>query len=124
MGRDDTLLNAVIGAVVTVLTTFIPFSPVLGGAVAAYLQQSDQSAAVKVGAISGLLASIPFVLIVVFLGSIVPFLPAFGTPGAVAGLFGVFLIFAILIGALYTIGLSALGGYLGWYLRAETDVEL
>jgi hypothetical protein len=124
MGKDDTLLNAVIGAVVTVVTTFIPFSPVLGGAVAAYLQESGQSASVKVGAISGLVASIPFVLFVLFLGSLFPFLPAFGTPGAVAGLFGIFLVFAILTGALYTIGLSALGGYLGWYVRTETDIDI
>ena len=123
MGNGDTGLNAVIGAVVTVVTTFIPFSPVLGGAVAGYLQQEDSSTALKVGALSGAIAVLPFLLVVVFLTSTLPFLPAlFHVPGAFAGIVVVFVIFALLASAVYVVGLSALGGYLGWYVERETDL--
>ncbi|QSG12761.1 putative membrane protein [Halapricum desulfuricans] len=123
MGNGDTLLNAVVGAVVTVLASFIPFSPVLGGAVAGYLQKEDSSTALKVGALSGAIAAIPFLFVVALLGSVLPFLPAFfDGPGAFAGIFVVFAIFAILASVVYTVGLSAIGGYLGWYLESETDL--
>mgnify|MGYP000421626151 CR=1 FL=1 len=123
MGNGDTGLNAVIGAVVTVVTTFIPFSPVLGGAVAGYLQQEDSSTALKVGAISGAIAAIPLLFVIALLGSVLPFLPAlFDGPGAFAGIFVVFAIFAILASVVYTVGLSSIGGYLGWYLESQTDL--
>ncbi|MCU4718307.1 DUF5518 domain-containing protein [Halapricum hydrolyticum] len=123
MGKGDTVLNAVIGAVVTVVTTFIPFSPVLGGAVAGYLQKEDSSTALKVGALSGAIAMLPFLLVVALLAGGLPFLPVFfDVPGAFAGIVVVFVIFAILASAVYVVGLSALGGYLGWYVESETDL--
>jgi hypothetical protein len=122
MGKGDTLLNSVIGAVVTVLTSFLPFSPVIGGAVAGYLQEEDAGGAMRVGAIAGLLSAIPLVFVIVALGSILPFLPAFGTPGNVAGLFGVLFAVVLLFTLVYTVGLSTLGGYLGWYLESESNL--
>jgi len=122
MGQGDTILNAVIGAVVTIVASFIPFSPVLGGAVAAYLQQEDSSSALKVGAISGAISLIPFALLLFGLGSVfsLSFLPMVGSGGGTAvGLVGGFFVIVLLIGAVYTILFSALGGYLGWYVRKE-----
>lgn len=122
MGRGDTFINALIGAVVTIVTSFIPFSPVLGGAVSGYLQRQDSSAALRVGAIAGAISLIPFVLVVFLIGSFLPFIPAVGAPGAVAGFFGIALVIGLIFGAIYTIGLGALGGYIGWYLRKEDVV--
>ncbi|WP_251331211.1 DUF5518 domain-containing protein [Haloplanus pelagicus] len=114
---SDSTLHALLGAVVTVVLSFIPFSPVLGGGVAAYLNEADANAGLRVGAISGLLAAIPLVLFgllaVFFLGFF-----AFGLHGGSA--LGIGGLLVVLVGGAvavaYTVGLSALGGYLGSYL--------
>jgi len=114
---SDSTLHALIGAVVTVVFSFVPFSPVLGGGVAAYLNDADTSDGVRIGALSGLIASVPLLLIgllaVTFLGF---FAIGVGNGGIGIGLGGLFAI--LLIGVVtiaYTVGLSALGGYLGAY---------
>lgn len=118
MGDSDTLLNAGIGAVVTIVTSFLPFSPVLGGAVAGYLQGGTRSEGAKVGGISGALSLLPLL----FFGFVVVLF----LTGAGAGDGGVALAFMLLVvGTLavaYTIGLGALGGYVGVYVLEETDI--
>ena len=114
-GADDsspnTVLNAVIGAVVTVVLSVTMFSPILGGAAAGYLEKRD---GLRVGAISGAIASLPILL--------------FGVLAMVFfGLFAlqasVFFLVLLLVGfpfvLLYVVGLSALGGILGVYLAEE-----
>jgi hypothetical protein len=109
--RDaNTPMNALIGGVVGVLLSFVPLSPVLGGAVAGYLEGGTAKAGLRVGSIAGLVMLLPFSLF---------------------GLFGLWLFvldvtvallgFVIVLGFLgfYTIGLSALGGVLGVYLHDE-----
>lgn len=114
----NTLLNALIGAAATVFLSFVPFSPVLGGAVAGYLQEGD---GVRVGAISGVFAAIPLALI-----GLVFFLVAVGVAvgGPGGGTVWVVLVILIMLAflAAYTVGLSALGGVLGVYLKRETDI--
>lgn len=122
MAEGKTLLNAVIGAVATVVLTFLPFSPVVGGAIAGYLQKGDQSAAFRVGALSGLIAAIPLVFGLVLLATIVPFLPAFGTAGSITAVFGVLGIVALVVALFYSVGLSVLGALLGRYLSREADL--
>ena len=63
MGKDDTLLNALLGALVTVVLSFTGFSPILGGAAAGYLQQNGPGDGARVGALSGLVASLPVLLV-------------------------------------------------------------
>ncbi|WP_135663141.1 DUF5518 domain-containing protein [Halorhabdus rudnickae] len=121
MAGGNTLLNALIGAVVAVVLAFVPFSPVLGGATAGYLQGGDQSDALRVGALSGLLASIPLVLLMLVVVTVLPFLPAFGLPGSMTALVAVFALIAFALILLYSIGLGALGGILGRYITRETD---
>lgn len=109
---NGTLVNALVGAVVTVVTAFLPFSPVLGGAVAGYLQGADRRTGLRVGAYSGLVVSIPAFLLVVLAVTVFVAFPV-GVParGAVA-----VLVFAVVIGLVvvaYFAGLSALGGYVG-----------
>jgi hypothetical protein len=121
MGQGDTLLNALIGAVVSVVLAFLPFSTVLGGAVAGYLQKGSREEGLRVGAISGLIALVPIVLVgtlfggVMFMGML-----GFGPRGMIG--FGLFFLVALFFLLLYTVALAAVGGYLGAYIATDTDL--
>ncbi|MFB6136049.1 MAG: DUF5518 domain-containing protein [Halobacteriaceae archaeon] len=113
--RPNTLLNALVGAVVTVVTApLLPVAAVFGGAVAGYLQRGDLAAGVTVGALSGLFAAVPAFLLtwlvvgVVFLGV--------DTLFAFTSLFAFVVFFAV---AAYLVVAGALGGAVGAYLRRE-----
>lgn len=96
--------------VVTVWLSFTVVSPVVGGAVAGYLEKKD---GVRVGVIAGGIAIIPLLLFgVLFLG-----LFSTGTMSIAFGL--LFVLFVFVFGFIWTVGLSTLGGYLGVYLRDE-----
>ncbi|MFD1588773.1 DUF5518 domain-containing protein [Halorientalis brevis] len=122
MGEGDTGMNALVGAAVTVLATFTGFAPLLGGAVAGYLNRRD---GVKAGALSGVIASIPILVVATFIfGGILAFMPfSGGMMGPGPGFAGAMGIVAVTFGLgsflLYTVGLGALGGYLGEYLYRE-----
>ncbi|WP_265108608.1 DUF5518 domain-containing protein [Halosolutus halophilus] len=113
--RSSTAVNALIGAVAGIVLSFIPLSTLLGGAVAGYLEGGDTNDGLRVGAIAGLIMLVPFVLIGLFF---VTFLLGVG-PGGPPLAFGMMAVFMLVVGALYTIGLSAIGGYLGVYLKYE-----
>ncbi len=115
MNTDNTLLNAVIGAVATFALSFVPFSPVLGGAIAGYLEGGETGDGLRVGAISGAIASLPAAGALLLLLAFVPFAPDVGV--ALGGAFLVFLVIAMAIG--YFVALSALGGVIGSYLNEE-----
>lgn len=121
MAQGDTFINAVIGAVVSVVLSPLQFSPIIGGAVAGYLEGSETDAGVKVGALSGLLTAIPIILLLGFFGGFLlaalPFLDGPGHLFAAAPLLLIGLF--VLLAFAFTIGLSAVGGYLGAYLRRE-----
>lgn len=112
----NTVLNGVIGGVVTaVATAFLgPFSPVVGGGVAGYLEGGETNDGLKVGAFAGLVALVPFLLFLPLLLFVVPFV---GPRGGIAFLF-VMVFMLSLLGA-YIVGFSALGGVLGAYLKRE-----
>lgn len=127
MAEGDTLVNAVIGAVATaVLSMILPFAPIFGGAVAGYLQGGDRSDGIRIGAISGGIAFVPAVLIagVVFL-FFIPFFLGFGADGALGfGLASGVIAIVVLAGvAAYVIGFSVLGGWIGNYVKYDTDVD-
>ncbi|MFC7232568.1 DUF5518 domain-containing protein [Saliphagus sp. GCM10025308] len=115
--RDDssTLINALVGAAAGIILSFIPLSTLLGGAVAGYLEGGEPNDGVKVGAIAGLIMLIPIVFMGMFFGL---FFLGFGARGAPIA-FGLMAFFMLAFGALYTVGLSAVGGYLGIYLKDE-----
>lgn len=104
-------INALIGAVVTVILSFTILAPVLGGAVAGYLEQ-DRGA--RVGAISGVFASFPVLILAT------GFMGVFAVGGAApiaVSLF--FILFIVVLLPAYIIGLSAIGGYVGVYIHGE-----
>ncbi|MBX0323602.1 DUF5518 domain-containing protein [Halomicroarcula sp. F13] len=123
MAERDTLLNAVIGAVATaVLSGFVPFAPVFGGALAGYLEGGDRDNGLRVGAISGVIGLVFTLLVfalvgVVFLGFLLGGMPMR------MGAFGLlFFVVAAVFAAVYVVGLSALGGWLGNYVKYDTDI--
>ncbi len=80
----------------------------------------------RVGAVSGAFASIPFLFMiwlvfgVVFSGAMMGGMPGgMGIPGA----FGV-VVFGVISVLVWTVVLSAVGGYLGAYLATETDLNV
>ncbi len=120
MSDRSTLVNAFLGAVVSVVLAFLPFSPVLGGGVAGYLERRD---GVRVGAISGAITALPLALLfvaVTLFGSLFVIVP---DPVVGGGLLfvSVVLLVGIVVVALYTVVLSAVGGYLGVYVYDEFE---
>lgn len=117
------LVNALLGGVAAVLLAFLPFSTVLGGALAGYLQGPDRRAGLKAGALAGVVAFLPLVLVAfLVLGFfvIVPSDP--GGPGPGAGFVGFLVAFVLTAGSIlgiYTVGGGALGGYVGSYLKED-----
>lgn len=121
----DTATSAVVGAVVTVLTAFVPLSPVLGGAAAGYLRTGDRSKGVRVGALAGAVAAVPVVVLFAFLIGGFVIVASELALGALTGVVALALVFSLFVAVLYTVGLSALGGYFGAGLgsRGAEDEE-
>ncbi|GAB7094825.1 hypothetical protein JCM30237_19780 [Halolamina litorea] len=111
MSTDNSLLNAVIGAAVTVVFSFAGVSPLLGGATAGYLERRDGA---RIGAISGALATLPVLMFVALAGVLLGFL---GFGNVFNGI--VLVLFAALFVGLYVVVLSTVGGVLGVYLAEE-----
>jgi len=123
MAEGDTLANALVGAVVTVFTTSVvaPVAPLLGGAVSGYLQGGD---GVRVGALSGAIALLPLLLFLALLGNFILFVSVAGEPSMpTLGALGVALLALLFLStAVYIVVLSALGGWVGVYLKTDTDL--
>lgn len=115
MNTDNTYLNALIGAIATVLLSFTGISPVLGGALAGYLEGGETGDGLRIGALSGLIASLPLAVVVVLALVVFSLGGDFGV--AIGGGLLVLAIVAVAIG--YTVALSALGGVAGIYLNKE-----
>jgi len=118
MTEGDTWINAAIGAVVTIVCSFVPVSPVFGGAVAAYLQEGPRMEGPRVGGLSGVLAAIPLALFIGLFGIL--FLGVVGGGGSSLVLLPLFLL-VLLVTVAYSAALGAVGGYLVVYL-VEEDV--
>ncbi|WP_255196409.1 DUF5518 domain-containing protein [Halorarius litoreus] len=116
MAEGDTLLNAAIGAAVSIVLSFLPFAAVLGGAVAGYLQvrEQDVGEGARVGAISGLIALVPVVLLLFAIGSFLPFLPL-----EVGAFTTIALVVVLVVATLYMVAAGAVGGAIGAYLVDE-----
>lgn len=122
--RSDTesiLFSALVGTVVSVVLSFIPASPVIGGAVAGYLTGSDRSLGLKSGGLSGVFLSLIGLLLGVVIFAFFGFFALFAPSEVGLGILGFAVIGLFVFGLtlLYTVGLSALGGYVGAVLHEE-----
>jgi hypothetical protein len=122
MSERDTLVNAVIGAVVTLVLSFTGFSPILGGMTAGYLERGDRADGLRVGALSGAIATLPFLLLMFLFGGFVVTGSMMADGVGFAGGFVFLLLVGFLVALVWSVGLSALGGLLGVYVATETDV--
>jgi hypothetical protein len=120
----DTWLHAVLGGVATlVLAPVLPFAPVLGGGIAGYLEAEEGcSDGLRVGAYAGAFAFVSLLALAVFFGGLL-FAVVTGVVGGpppfVSGAGVLLLVIGAVFGAIYVVGLSALGGLLGVYVHRE-----
>ncbi|QZY00841.1 DUF5518 domain-containing protein [Halobaculum rubrum] len=117
--NTGSLKHAAIGAAVSLVTFFLPFSPAIGGGVAGYLHGPDRTEGAKVGGLSGLLAAVPGAVLVTLVASIFVIVGP-GQRSAFLVAFGVFLV-ALLFTVVYGGVLGAVGGFLGALLNEEFD---
>lgn len=122
MAEGDTLANALLGAVVSIVLSFTLVSPLLGGLLAGYLQGGDRGDGLRVGAISGVVALVPMLGFVFLVGGVLGFFLVGGVPPSVGAVGVAFVLVVLVTSAAYTVGLSALGGWLGNYVRTDTDL--
>jgi hypothetical protein len=110
---------AVLGAVTTGVTSFVPFSPVVGGGVAGYLEHRVRGRSVGAGALSGLLSALPALSILVFVtGGLFAGFSTVRAEGVGALLIAVMAL-AVLVVAAYGAAFGAIGGFLGGRLAGD-----
>lgn len=129
MAEGDTLINALIGAVVGVVLSPVPLSTVLGGAVAGYLEGGDRGDGLRVGGLAGGFMLVPILLVAFLAGNLFFFAAAAGgMPGPAMGIAsGVTILavfFLLLFGLVYVVAFAAVGGWLGNYVKYDTDVDV
>lgn len=106
--NSNSLMNVLLGAVVTVVTSpLLPYAAIVGGGIAGYLQRGTLREGATVGAMSGAITAVPATIVGWFLIS-------FFLGLAPASLFA--LVLSVVVG-IYLIGTGALGGALGAYLQ-------
>lgn len=117
----DFWINALLGGVATVFLSWLPFSPVLGGALAGYLHQRSRGAGAKVGAASGIIAAIPifFILLLVFGFAGISALASGSAVGAIVMI--VIVVGGVFVAAVISGGLGAVGGYVGAMVQEDSD---
>ena len=124
MAEHDTLLNAAVGAVATAaLSSFVPFAPLFGGALAGYLEGGDRNDGLRVGTISGVIGLVlSAVILGLFFLFFIVILAGGGAPRAFGAFGFLFFVVGFLFTAVYVVGLSAVGGWLGNYVKYDTDL--
>ena len=103
--------DGVVGAVITSVTSFLPFAPLIGGLVAGFLYRGDGWRGATVGVVVGILVMLP----VVVFGAVL----AFGYIQHELFVASLGVVFVVVVTAMVTLVFAAVGGYIGGYLRAE-----
>lgn len=115
---------AVLGGVATALLSFIPFSPVVGGAIAGFLERYESTRTVSVGTLAGFLPVVPILVLLGFVfAGLIDGMQTVGQEGMALFLVAVLLLSGLIV-ALVGAGLGAIGGYLGgWIAESRSDFE-
>ncbi|WP_050033226.1 DUF5518 domain-containing protein [Halorubrum halophilum] len=108
----DVLVYGLVGGIAGSVLSFVPLATVLGGAVAGYLCGGRSADALKTGTVAGVVMTLPFAAVVVFL---LFFLGIAGAPAE----FGIIALLVVGLAAAYTLGSGIVGGLLGHYLRGR-----
>lgn len=103
--------DGVVGAVVTLVTSFVPFSPLVGGIAAGYLSHGDRWHGARVGVVVGLLVAIPVIVFGAVLAA------GYADIGLVWA--SLIVVFVAVTTGIMTLLFAAVGGYVGGYLRTE-----
>lgn len=108
-GRGSSLRNGLVGGVVAVVLTVLPLSTLLGGAVAGYLDRRAGRGGSVAGAVTGVVAAVPYLLGGVYLSvsEVAVPVPELGVPT------GILVAGATAFMIVYAVGLSVLGGVVG-----------
>ncbi|GAA5432232.1 DUF5518 domain-containing protein [Haloarcula japonica] len=118
----ESVTNAGIGALVTIALSFVPFSSVAGGAVAAANNGGRYRTGLWLGTLAGICAMVP--LFALFIPALyIASLLGFGIPPGAPG-YDLFLALVFAFFLLYTVGLSALGGLGGVWVSVHTDWDM
>jgi len=120
--RSGPLWDAGYGALVTLVLSVIPFSPVAGGAVATGRREGSYLGGLGLGVLAGMFAAVPLALVLVPAIRVVAWLGVGVPPTDPA--YGLFLALVASLFLAYTVGLSALGGLIGVWARRHTDWNL
>lgn len=128
MEEGNTVVNTILGAIVGSVAGSVlgPFGPVAGGAVAGYLQGGERSDGLRVGAYAGVIMLAVSVLLVgtfLVVFGVLAGATAGGEALAAVGGLGIVVFFSVIaFGLVTTVGLAAVGGYLGNYVKYDTDI--
>lgn len=105
--------HALLGAVVSAMTSFVPLSPVIGGGLAGYLERGDSERTTSVGAASAAVMSAPFLVLGLFAAAgLAAGFAAIGD-GGLGGTMAVVVVVAGLASLGVTVLLGAGGGWVG-----------
>ena len=121
--RDGAPFAALAGAIVTVVLSVVPFSPVAGGAVAALRYDRGYLAGLGVGALAGVVAAVPLGALLVPVVWAVGYVLGMGA-SPTSPVYGVFLAIVGGLFLVYTVGGSAFGGLAGVAVGRHTDRDV
>lgn len=119
-GAYGILSSGGLGAIVAGVGSFIPLSPLLGGAVSGYITGTpEQRSPIKSGAFAGLFTAIPAFFIVIFVA--IGLIQGFDTIGRadLRALTGAVTVIGAVITILLSTAIAAIGGYVGHWIREE-----
>ena len=118
----DTFVDAGWGALVTLGLSIVPFSSVAGGVVAAHRHGGGYRSGLWLGTLAGVAAMVPLFALFLPLLYVVGLLGLGIRPSSPG--YGIFLALVFGFFLLYTVGLSAVGGLGGTWLRRHTEWDL
>lgn len=111
--RGDYVAHAVVGAVVSAVLAFVPFSTTVGGGVAGYLERGHSGRVVSVGTLSGVLAVAPVVLFGLFVCVGLALATARTGRTGLAVVIGIASVLGLATAATIGVATGAIGGYVG-----------